>query len=353
MRIVLHVDLDAFFAAIEQKERPELRGKPVVVGADPKGGKGRGVVSTTSYEAREYGVHSGMPIAQAYRLCPHAAFVSVNFPVYRQYSDRIMAIIRPYAKRFQQMSIDEAFLELDCTFDEAREIAREIQNNVREKEGLSCSIGVGENKLVAKIASDFQKPNGITVVLPNSTRRFLQNLPVRKLYGVGKRTEEVLRGLTITTIGELAAYDKQRLMSYFGKWGIYLHLLANGIDASTVEEGDDMKSIGREITFDEDTDDYPTIEQTLVLLADDVCNEAVHQGYSFRTITIKVRFSSFETHTRQRTLKRLHSDRETINDVARELIQPFLETKQRMRLLGVRLSGLKIYGRQKQIGDYV
>ncbi len=209
-RIIFHLDMDHFYTAVETRENPELKDKPVIVGADPKMGQGRGVVSTSNYEARKSGVRSGMPISRAWKLCPQAVYLPPNFPLYIQASNEIMAIARSFADKFEQWGIDEAFLDVSMkvkNFTEAEVLAKSLKQKIREKENLTASIGVGPNKLIAKIASDHQKPDGLTVVAEEDAENFLQSLPVRKLLWVGRKTEERLKAMGVNTIGELAHYD--------------------------------------------------------------------------------------------------------------------------------------------------
>jgi DNA polymerase IV (DinB-like DNA polymerase) len=228
-RTILLVDMDSFFSSIEMVEHPELVGLPVVVGADPKDGTGRGVVSTCSYEAREYGIRSGMPISRAYRLCPDARFLPVDMALYQTVSGRIMKILRSYAyaDKFQKVSIDEAFLDVKADdFEDAAGIARNIKKEILAKEKLISSIGIGPNKLVAKIASNIQKPDGLTVVTPGEVQEFLDPMPVTKIPGIGKKTETTLKNMGIETIRELRTYNVRKLVSSFGKWGYQMHDLA-------------------------------------------------------------------------------------------------------------------------------
>ncbi|NOZ58675.1 MAG: DNA polymerase IV [Euryarchaeota archaeon] len=341
-RIVLHVDMDSFFSAIEQRENPELRGRPVVVGADPKGGRGRGVVSTASYEARRYGVRSGMPISQAYRLCPSCIFLPVRHELYWRVSKRIMQILRSYAAKFQQVSVDEAYLDvtgLVKSYGEAEKLARRIKAEIYEKEKLTCSIGIGPNKLVAKIASDHRKPDGLTVVPPGEVESFLAPLPVRKIPGIGPRSEALLKELGITTIGELAQCDVQRLIPLFGRWASRLVMLARGVDEREVRERSKVKSIGREQTFPRDLEEEEELRAALEELAERVHRDLKEEGFLFRTLTLKVRFSDFETHTRAKTLRSHHGDLATIKEVSQSLLSRFPPRK--VRLLGIRLSKLK------------
>ena len=342
MRIIIHIDLDAFFAAVEVRERPELRGKPVVVGADPKGGRGRGVVSTASYEARKFGIRSGMPISIAWRKCRQCVFLPVDYEKYAAVSERVMEIARKYADKFEQVSIDEAYLDVSSSgsYERAIELARALRREVEEREGLSCSIGIGPNKLVAKIASDYRKPKGLTVVKPAAVLRFLTPLGVRSLVGVGPKTEAVLDRMGIRTIGQLREVDEATLVDRFGKFGRDLWAMARGIDEREVEERWIRKSMGREHTFERDTDDATLLGQTLDALARDVHASLLAEGLAFRTVTVKVRYAWFETHTHARTLRKPSTSLETMRRLGRELLQPFL-AGEKIRLVGLRLSGLE------------
>ncbi len=354
-RIILHVDMDSFFASVEIREKPDLIGKPVVVGADPKAGRGRGVVSTCSYEARKYGIHSGMPISRAYKLCPGAVYLPVNYPLYARASENVMRILKGYAEKFQQVSIDEAYLDVSSigNFENARQLALKIKQEIKEKENLSCSIGVGPSKIVAKIASDYKKPDGLTVVEPSLVKGFLSPLPVRKILGVGKKTEAELKKIGIETIGQLANYDIQRLLSQFGKWSIYLHNLANGIDESEVREEECCKSISREITFEEDTDDSQIIMQTMDATAEDVHKALLEEGFLFKTLFIKIRYRGFKTYTRAHTLEHFTDELNRIKDTSKILLKEFLGGN-KIRLIGIRLSNLeKVTSRQKSMEEFL
>ncbi len=355
MRIIMHMDLDAFFAACEIRERPELSDKPVVIGADPKAGRGRGVVSTANYIARGYGVHSGMPISQAYRLCPNGIYLPVNFELYWTVSSNIMTIARRYADKFQQSSIDEAFLDVSgCgSYEEAERAAKKLKIEILEKERLTCSIGIGPNKLVAKIASDFQKPDGLTVVREEGVKKFLFPLPVRKLHGVGKKTEQVLKSFGISTVEDLAKYDKNLLVENFGKWGLYMHLIANGIDDSEIIEEEGIQSIGREVTFDEDTNDILILNETIDAMSDNIYSTIKDNGIIFRTIVLKIRYQNFETHTKQKTLMNATDDIDAIRSTAKDLLTVFMDSKKKVRLIGVRVTSLSFSGQQKRIGEYL
>jgi len=342
-RIIFHVDMDQFFAAVEEKVHPEIKGKPVVVGADPKGGKGRGVVSTCNYEARKYGIRSGMPITKAWRLCPQAVFLPVNIPLYLQVSSRIMEILSGYAGKFESWGIDEAFLDVSSRvrdLEEAKRLAFEVKKEIYEKEGLTCSIGVGPNKLVAKIASDIQKPDGLTVVEEKDVKTFLEPLDIDRLLWVGKKTARKLNAMGIKTIGDLAHYDPSVLVEKFGIIGKQLYLYAQGIDRSEVGLRGEVKSIGRNTTFEKDTSDWDFVLKVLDKLCEEVHKEVKQYNLLFKTVTITVRYENFETHTHGKTLPFLTNRLEDFKKAAHELMQPYLRPERKIRLVGARVSTL-------------
>jgi len=351
-RIILHLDMDHFYTAVETREDPGLQGKPVVVGADPKGGQGRGVVATSNYEARKSGVRSGMPISRAWKLCPEAVYLPPNFPLYIRVSGEIMAIARRYADKFEQWGIDEAFLDVSSRvkdFAEAESLARQLKQEIQEKEKLTCSIGVGPNKLVAKIASDYQKPDGLTVVKAEDVEKFLSPLPVRKLLWVGNKTEERLKALGVSTIGDLAHFDPAVLTEMFGVAGTQMFLMAHGVDRGEVEERGEVKSISHESTFEEDVGDVSTVLETLDALADNVAKETKEQRLFFKTVTVKVRYENFETHTRSKTLPFMTNRSQDLKKTARELLFPYLSPERRIRLIGVRVSTFVSAERQQTL----
>jgi DNA polymerase IV (archaeal DinB-like DNA polymerase) len=352
LRIILHIDMDHFYTAVEERERPDIQGKPVVVGADPKGGKGRGVVSTSNYIARKAGVRSGMPISHAWRLCPDAVYLHPNFPLYVKFSEEIMAIAREFAGKFEQWGIDEAFLDVSGKvrdYAEAEAIARKIKKEIKAKENLTCSIGVGPNKLIAKVASDFQKPDGLTVVREEEAELFLAPLPVRKLLWVGRKTEEKLKVLDVNTIGELAKYDSSTLTAMFGVVGWQMHLMALGIDKSEVEEREGVKSISHETTFEEDTADSTKVLKALEELCVDVQKETENQNLLFKTVILKIRYENFETHTKSRTLPFLTNRLYDLEKTEKELLGGYLRGDRKLRLVGVRVSGLVSRDKQKTL----
>ncbi len=340
--IILHVDMDSFYASVEVQRHPELLGKPLVVGADPKGGRGRGVACTCSYEARAFGIRSAMPVSQAYVLCPHAVFLPPDFEYYGKISESIMDLFRSFGFRFLQVSIDEAYL--DCTplgsFKAAELLARQMQEQVRDRFGLGCSIGIAPGKTVAKIASDYHKPGGLTVVKPGTVRAFLAPLPVKKIPGIGKKAEALLLELGIRTTGDLAATDIQVLLGRFGRGAVSLQALAQGLDTAELEEYDGIKSLSRETTFATDTDDTTLLASSLDTLA-----KAVHKNLSddhllCRTVTVKIRYQGFETRTRSRTLPHSTGDAGPVHTSSRALLREMYDGR-KVRLIGIRLSSIE------------
>ena len=347
-RSILHVDLDAFFAAVEQRDRPELRGKPVVVGGG--GPNQRGVVSTASYEARVFGIHSAMPLREAGRRCPDAIFLPVDGRKYLQVSREVMAILRRFTPLVEPISIDEAFLDVTGSrelFGDGPTIARAIKDAVREEIQLTISVGVATTKLVAKIASDLDKPDGLVVVAHGEEAAFLAPLEIGRLWGVGEKTATVLREYGVKTIGDLAALPEDLIERRFGKMGPVLVDRARGLDADrVVGEGEAAKSVGHEHTFDVDTSDREAIERTLLAMAEGVSGRLRASGVRASTVTVKIRDSSFRTITRQRTLPEPTDLTEPIYRVALELARPEVRGL-RIRLLGVSASHL---GEREQLG---
>jgi DNA polymerase-4 len=350
-RTILHVDLDAFFAAVEQRDRPELRGKPVIVGGG--GPNDRGVVSAASYEARRFGVHSAMPLRQAGRLCPDGIFLPVDGAKYQAASRDVMAVLRRYTPLVEPISIDEAFLDVTASrklFGDGETVGRKIKKAVRDEVRLTISVGVASTKLVAKIASDLRKPDGLVVVAPGDEASFLAPLPISRLWGVGDRTAVALRDYGVRTIGELAALDPHILTRRFGKHGASLAARARGEDADPVSDHADAKSIGHEHTFDVDTADRETIERTLLAMAEGVAGRLRASGVKAGTISVKIRDSTFHTITRQRTLPAPTDLTDPIWKTALELARPEVRGI-RVRLLGVTASHLGSPDQMPLFGD--
>ena len=341
-RIILHLDMDSFYASVEVRADPALRGKPVIVGADPKSGTGRGVVSTASYEARKFGVRSAMPISRAYALCPDGIYLPPHFPLYLKASSGVMEILRATGFPFEQVSIDEAFLDVTGAggYPDAEQLAHELKGKIRAGLGLTCSIGIGPSKVVAKIASDFEKPDGLTVVPPERVGEFLAPMPVRKIPGIGSKSEAELLELGIKTIGDLATIDVQILLARFGKGGIGLRDLALGIDGGAVVERDGPRSVSRETTFEEDTDDPEILAATMEELVRDVHRNLAEEGLRFRTVTVKIRYTGFVTKTKARSISHHTDDIVTVRRFAHVLLRELM-TDRKIRLIGLRLSGFE------------
>jgi len=337
-RAILHVDLDAFFAAVEQLDHPEWRGKPLIVGGDP--GR-RGVVSTCSYEARAFGVHSAMSSARAAQLCPDAIWTHGSFERYREMSAAVRAIFSAETPRVQPVSIDEAYLDVTpgrFTAEHPVAVARRIRANVARL-GVTCSVGVSAVKSVAKIASDHDKPDGLTVVCPGEEAAFLAPLPVRAMPGIGPRTAERLESLGIRTLGELAALDDVTADEVLGSHGTGLVRRAQGLDLRDVHENDPVKSVSNERTFATDVRTPSDVDGALGALAAKVGQRLRRKGLSGRTVTVKLRFSDFTTKTVRRTLPAPTDDESTFGAVARELLRQAWSPGIGLRLLGVGISG--------------
>jgi DNA polymerase IV (DinB-like DNA polymerase) len=347
--------MDSFFASVEVREHPELAGRPVIVGADPREGKGRGVVSTSSYEARKYGVHSAMPISRAYQLCPEGVFIQPHFTLYRQASRAVMKILSRYADRVEQVSIDEAYLDQSPlgSFEAARRVAEEIKAEIRQKEELTCSIGIASGRVIAKIAAGSAKPDGLTVVPPEAAAAFLSPLPVEKIPGIGTKTARILHGMGLYTIGDLAGADVQVLIGRFRRSVVGLQKLARGGDESGLREFQESRSVSREVTFEQDTRDQAVLLATLEDLSRDLFAAITEENMAFRTVTVKIRYHDFFTRTKARSTELYHRDPRTILSLSREL---FLElyNGEEVRLLGLRLSSLKgdVTG-QKKIDEFL
>jgi DNA polymerase IV (DinB-like DNA polymerase) len=344
-RIVLHVDMDHFFSAIEEREHPELKGQPVVVGADPKNGVGRGVVKTCNYEARAFRIHSGMPISQAWQLCPQAIYMRANYPLYKQVSRSLMAILGTYSDKFQPWGFDEAFLDISSEVQDieaATQLAVSVKHAILWHEGLTCSIGIAPNKLVAKIASDFTKPDGLTVVPEDTVETFLAPLPVRKMLWIGGKTERKLNRMGIKTIGDLAEYDVSALVEKFGVMGRRFHQWAHGTYLSEVgARKGRRKSIGHESTFAANTDDPDLVLKRIDDMCQRIHERMVKYGMFFRTVVVKIRFGDFQTLTSGKTLHFSTNRLQELQKTARALLKNHLGTPQKVRLVGVRVSNLR------------
>ena len=346
-RTIFHIDLDAFFASCEERENPQFLGMPIVVGADPKGGNGRGVVSTANYSARKFGIHSALPISRAWHLCPTAIFLPVNSTLYSRVSSSVMKILKSTAQKyngkFAQVGIDEAYIVLEArsrtiSNPSAAAVAKEIKQKIFKQEKVTASVGVGPNMLIAKIASDFQKPNGITVVNLKDVQKFLDPMSIRKLPGIGPKTEYDLKKFMVQTVEDLRKIPQSTLYDEFGQHGISLYESARGIDHRVVDEERETKSISEEHTFEHDTDSAQKILPIFFSLVKNVLNTTERGGYkNFKTVTIKIRYSNFKTHTKSKSGAYSTKDSDKIEKLALQLLWPFLNKK--IRLIGFRVSG--------------
>ncbi len=351
-RTILHVDMDAFYAAVEQRDHPEYRGKPVIVGSDPKQGKGRGIVATCSYEARKFGVHSAQPISKAWKLCPQGVYVLPDMEKYGRVSGRVMAILQEFSNMIEQISIDEAFLDVTGSarlFGDGADIARKIKSRIREELGLTASVGVAANKFVAKVASDLKKPDGLVVVEPGHEKEFLAPLPVGRLWGVGPKTEASLKQAGLEKIGQIAGLQHSELAARLGKTGAHLWQLSQGIDDRPVVPEEGFKSIGHETTFDRDTADRELLHSTLLHLSEKVAQRLRSNGARARTIAIKFRESDFSTFTRRITLNAPVNTAEQILPAAERLLKSLLREGVLVRLIGVYASNFEIETAGKQM----
>ena len=341
-RFIVHVDMDAFFAAVEQRDNPSLSGCPVVIGADPKGGHGRGVVAACSYEARAFGLHSAMPISQAYQKCPQAVFLRGDHTKYGRESEKIFVILERFTPDLEPVSIDEAFLDITASyhlFGTPEETCRKIKAAIKAETGLTASIGLAPNKMTAKIASDIGKPDGLVVVTAEGLLAFLHPLPVGRLWGVGEKTRQAFERLGIKTIGDLARRDRAALVRDFGQAGDHVWRLANGLDPRDVAPIDEVKSVGNEHTFEEDIDDQGLMLDILMALSEHVSLRLRRAGLQGRTVTLKIRLAPFSTYTRASTLPEPTNFAENIFQSASEKLKAF-GPKKKVRLLGVSVSNL-------------
>ena len=343
MRRILHIDMDAFFSAVEQKRHPELVGKPVVVGGEGDPTK-RGVVSTASYEARKFGIHSAMPLRTAYKLCPKAIFLPVDYEEYSRVSNKVKAILEEFSPTMEDVGIDEAFLDVSSTDKPSEEIAKEIKKRIKDATGLTCSIGIAPSKLLAKIASDMQKPDGLTILTEADIENRIWPLPVRKLWGVGPKTEAYLKEMGIQTIGDLASLPLEKLTEEFGQsYGNYLYEASKGIDESSLVTHWEPKSMSRETTFQRDVDDWQVIAKALAELTKEVVTGMKEEGYQGRTVTLKIRFNNFKTYTRVKTLNQFSGSVEEIRRAAFDCLRR-VELTKKVRLIGVRVTHLQKVG---------
>lgn len=341
-RKIIHIDMDAFYASVEQRDFPEYRGKPLIVGGSPEG---RGVVAAASYEVRKFGVHSAMPSSRALQRCPHAIFVKPRFDVYREISRQIREIFRRYTDVVEPLSLDEAYLDVTrnhINLPSATMIARKIRRQIREETSLTASAGVSYNKFLAKMSSDLDKPDGLAVILPEEAESFLEELEIGAFHGIGDATESRMKSLGIHRGKELKALSELELVNHFGKSGRFYYQIVRGIDPRKVKPKRIRKSIGKERTFSRDVDDPEWIRDFLRELSEKVSQTMQKKGAAGKTVTLKVRYADFETVTRSTTYSQYLDDPSDIADTAIDLLNETEVGRRKVRLLGITLSSLNL-----------
>lgn len=350
MATILHVDMDAFYAAVEQLDHPEYRNKPLIIGGTKD--SVRGVVSTCSYEARKYGVRSAMPIKRAVALCPHGIFIPGRMARYQEVSRQIHAVFQDFSPVVESLSIDEAFLDMtgcEHFYPSLKAMGQAIKDRIKEETGLTCSVGIGPNKFLAKLASDWQKPDGLTIIYPDQVDQFLLNLPVGKLWGVGEKSKKVLRKLGINTVRDLRGKSLNWLQENLGaNFGTHLYNLSRGIDSRDVEPAGEAKSISQEITFDHDYEDQEFLRSQLAIMAEKVGYRLRREKLYTRTVTIKVRYNDFSTITRSQTLDYAICDDDSLFSIGWKLFQTV--KKAPVRLLGIGAHNL-VHNQQLSLFD--
>ncbi len=360
-RVVMLVDLDYFFAQCEELRNPALKDKPVVVGMYSGRTETSGAVSTSNYIARKYGVKSGIPLFLAHKRLEgvDAVFLPVDYDYYQQVSDRIMSVLREHSDILEQAGIDEAYLDVTkrvhCSYEEAEVLVQQVKITVKREVGVTFSVGIAPNKLVAKIASDINKPDGVTVIRPEQVKKFLSPLPVDAIIGIGKKTVAKLSEMGIQTISDLARYDVQRLVEIFGKTlGVYFHNAANGVDNDPVQEASGAESIGRMGTLKENSRDLDFIMQKIDQQIDEIYAEFTPKNLSYRQVGIVAIMTNLSGKSRSKTLEKPAKDKETIHKAARELFEKYLdETEQEIRRVGVRIAHFSKEEReQKQLTSF-
>nr|WP_319401533.1 DNA polymerase IV [uncultured Carboxylicivirga sp.] len=336
VRKIIHIDMDAFFASVEQRDFPELKGKPVVVG----GSSERGVIAAASYEARKYGIHSAMPSRTAVKRCPHLIFQRHRFDVYKEVSRQIMSVFYEYTDLVEPLSIDEAFLDVTENkkgMKSATHIARDIKKRIKEETNLTASAGVSVNKFLAKIASDQRKPDGLFVIKPDEVMDFIDQLPIKKFYGVGKKTAEKMYALDIHNGKDLQKFDLSRLIHHFGKAGIYFYHVCRGEDDRPVRPHRERKSVGIENTFHNDLHDPQQIKHEMDELQKGLLKRLARSGKSGKTITLKVKFDNFEQMTRSKTVEYLIKTEKQLNELVQMVLRE-APINRPVRLLGLTVS---------------
>jgi len=351
-RCILHIDLDAFFVSVEEALNTKLKGKPVIVGGDPER---RGVVTSASYEARPFGIHAGMPLPKARRLCPQAIFIRSHFFLYKDASAKFMKILGDFSPYIEPLGLDEAYLDVtgcEEPYGSPQKLALALKERINEELKLTASVGIATCKVVAKIASDLCKPDGLLEIAPGDEQAFLNPLPIDKLPGVGKKTEQALKEIGVTTIGELASLPLDTIKRQFGSTGAVIHSYARGIDDREVEAPDEAKSISQQLTFARDTLDRNFLEANLHNLCQEVCQELRNQNKKARCVAIRLRYADFKTITRQVNLKEASDVTQVIFATSQHLLSKVLVQQEKpVRLIGIRISSLVGEGKQLSMFD--
>lgn len=338
-RYIAHIDMDAFFAAVEQRDDPCLKDKPVIIGADPKSGKGRGVVSTASYQARKFGIRSAMPISEAYRRCPQGVYLRPNMNKYNKVSKEAYRLFYKFSPLVEPVGIDEAFLDISGSFHvfgSPQQACLNLKEKIKTDINLTASVGLAPIKMAAKIASDLNKPDGFLEVKKENLLNFLRPLDIGKLWGIGAKTKRVLNDLGINSVGQLAKFDRNLLQEYLGKNGLHLWQLANGMDQREVEEPEDAKSIGGEHTFSKDTSDFSKIETIFSQLAEEISQRLKKANWRAKNISIKIRLEDFSTHTRTMRLIKATNFYNTIFAGAKKMYYKSGFFGKKVRLVGIK-----------------
>lgn len=353
MRIIAHLDMDAFFASLEEAGSPIFKGRPIAVGSDPKNGHGRGVVSTANYKAREYGIHSALPISVAWRLSekakaegkPEVIFLPVDFERYEKAHQEIFEIIKKHAEIVEPASIDEFYFDLSFlkSFKKAKEVCSKIKKEIKEKLKVTCSVGIGKNKLIAKISAGVKKPDGQVIIKEKDSEKFLEPLKIREIPGIGPKTGQLLNNKGIETIKDLKKFKKEELHELLGKWGTEIYFKARGIDDSPIVENREAKSIGEQATFERDTLNFVYIGEIFENLCKSVFKRFLQSGFkNFRTVGVTVRFSDFETKTTAKTLKEPTNKEKDFKLETLKLLLPYLDRRKNPREKLIRLIGVKV-----------
>jgi DNA polymerase-4 len=351
-RCIFHIDLDAFFVSVEQALKPTLKGKPVIVGGDPER---RGVVASASYEARPFGIHAGMPLSKARLLCPQAIFIRSHFSLYKDASAKFMKILGDFSPHIEPLGFDEAYLDVtgcEEPYGSLQKLALAIKERINEELKLTASVGIATCKVVAKIASDLCKPDGLLEIAPGDEQAFLNPLPIDKLPGVGKKTEQALKETGVTTIGELASLPLDTIKRQFGSTGAVIHSYARGMDDREVEAPGEAKSISQQLTFARDTLNRNFLEANLHNLCQEVCQELRSQNKKARCVAIRLRYADFKTITRQVNLKEASDVTQVIFTTSQHLLSKALAQQEKpVRLIGIRISSLFSEGKQLSMFD--